>query len=282
VTQSGSIGATNGSRGLSRFRRATAIIVRRPLIIPSGGQWLGPRPRVRLIALLAARDEMQQLPAWLRNVGPQVDGVVALDDGSSDGTGEWLSAQHEVLEVVRVPAGRPQWDEVANHRALVAAAHRHAADWAICIDADERLERKFRARAETVIGRGRLLGLTAYLVRLRELWGRPDRYRIDGIWGRKAVARLFRLRPDHLFDERPLHARKTPAQARHLGRHLPLADLELYHLGVLTPERRRARREKYERIDPRARWQPGTGYAYLTDDADLRVRRVRARRSYVE
>ena len=225
---------------------------------------------------------MRQLPAWLRNVAPQVDGVIALDDGSRDGTGEWLASRAEVLEVVRVPAARPRWDEVGNHRALVTAALRHDAEWVICVDADERLERDFRVRAEIVIGRGRLLGLTAYQVRVRELWDRADRYRADGIWGRKAVARLFRVRADHGFDERPLHARKTPVQARHIGRYLPLADLELYHLGVLTPERRRARREKYERIDPEARWQPGIGYAYLTDDRDLQVRRVPAPRSYDE
>lgn len=252
------------------------------LVVPSGGSWLAQGRRVRLLALLAARNEMAQLPAWLRNVAPQVDGIVAVDDGSRDGTGDWLVSRPAVLEVVRISSERPAWDEVANHRALVAAARRHGAEWVICVDADERLERDFRARAETVIGRGRLLGLSAYQVRLRELWDRPDRYRVDGVWGRKAVARLFRVRHGHVFDARPLHAQKAPLQARRIGRYLPLADLELYHLGVLTPERRRARREKYERADPGARWQPAIGYGYLTDENGLRVRRIAKRRGYVE
>jgi hypothetical protein len=282
MTRSGSSGPDNGSRALHRrIGRAVVSIPHRALIMPSGGSRSAPRRRVHLLALLAARDEMDQMPAWLRNIGPQVDGIVALDDGSRDGTGDWLSSRSEVLEVVRNPAGRPEWDEIANHRALVAAACRHDAEWVLCVDADERLERDFRTRAERVISRGRLLGLSAYHVRLRELWDRPDHYRVDGVWGRKSVARLFRLRPDHEFDERRLHAQKTPLQGR-IGPYLPLADLELYHLGMLTPERRRARRRKYERADPGARWQPDVGYAYLTDERGLRLRRVPARRSYVE
>ena len=100
-----------------------------------------------------------------------------------------------MLEVLRVPGDRPAWDEVGNYRRLVEAALRHGATWAVSIDADERVERDFRRRAERVIARGRWLGLSAYAVRLRELWDAPDQYRSDGVWGRKGPARLFRLRP---------------------------------------------------------------------------------------
>jgi Glycosyl transferase family 2 len=282
VTRSGSSGLWVGAQQWQRrIGRAVAAAPHRVLVVPSGGTVRGSTRRVRMLALLAARDEMEQLPAWLRNIAPHVDGIVALDDGSRDGTGDWLSSQPEVLEVVRNPVGRPAWDEIANHRALVEAAGRHDADWVVCVDADERVERNFRSRAERVIARGRLLGLSAYHVRLRELWDRADHYRVDGLWGRKSVARLFRLRTDHEFDERPLHSQKTPRQGR-IGPYLPLADLELYHLAMLTPERREARRRKYELADPDARWQPDLGYAYLTDERGVRLRRVPATRSYAE
>jgi glycosyltransferase involved in cell wall biosynthesis len=251
-----------------------------PSTVRSGG--LGPaRRRVRLLALLAARDEMRYLAGYLANVAPQVDGIIALDDGSSDGSAEFLESSNAVLELLRVPRDRPDWDERGNHAALLAAAGRHGAEWVVCVDADERLERGFRRRAERVIRRGRRFGYRAYALRLRELWGSADRFRVDGVWGRKAVARLFALHEDHELDSQPLHGQKAPLQARVDG-HFPHADLEIYHLRMLRPEDRLARRQRYERLDPEARWQPGIGYAYLTDESGLRLKPVRAGRQFVE
>jgi hypothetical protein len=65
---------------------------------------------------------MRFLPGFVRNVGPQVDGIVALDDGSTDGTGDYLASRPEVIELIRVPPERPAWDEPGNHRRLVESA----------------------------------------------------------------------------------------------------------------------------------------------------------------
>lgn len=242
--------------------------------IPSWGLRSSPR-RVRLFALLAVRDGMRHLPGYLANVAPQVDGIVALDDGSRDGSGEFLEGRPEVVELMRNSPDRLRWDEVANHRQLVSTALRHGGDWAICLDHDERLERDFRARAERVIARGSQVGSEAFGVRVRELWDTRDRFRADGIWGQKTKASLFRLRADHEFDPRPLHAHKAPLQERPFRR----ADLLVYHLGMLTAADREARRARYEHVDPEARWQ-AVGYAYLTDETGLRLRRVPARRAF--
>ncbi|MDB4882377.1 MAG: hypothetical protein JWL95_1143 [Gemmatimonadetes bacterium] len=249
-------------------------------MIPSWGLPGAAPRRIRLIALVAVRDGMRHLPGFLRNVAPQVDGIIALDDGSSDGSAELLDRHASVIELLRGPRERPAWDEVGNHRTLVAAALRHRAEWILCVDADERLERDFRTRAERVIARGRLFGYSAFAVRMRELWDDPGQYRVDGIWGRKMVARLFRAREDHDFDPATLHGSKAPMQARHRGR-FPTSDLTVYHLGMLRPEDRTARRRRYELGDPERRWQP-IGYEYLTDLRGLRLRRVAARRSFTD
>jgi hypothetical protein len=257
------------------------MIPRAPALrIPSAGR-RPARRRVRLLALLACRDEMRFLPGWLRNVRPHVDGIVALDDGSVDGSAELLAGSEGVLEVIQEPRWR-DWDEVANHRRLVAAALAHRPDWFLSIDADERVEREFRDRAERVIRRGGVLGLDAYAIRLRELWDGRDRYRGDGIWGRKAVVRLYRARADHAFDPRPWHGRKAPLQSRTpLGRY-PLADLQLYHVRMISADDRLARRRRYEALDPESRWQPGIGYAYLTDETGVRLRSVAPGRDFVD
>jgi len=233
-----------------------------------------------MLALLAVRDGMRYLPGFLRNVGPQVDGIIALDDGSSDESPNLLAANKSVIELIQIPSDRPLWDEVGNHRLLVAAALRHQADWVICIDADERLEKEFRIRAERVIARGNLLGLSAYALHLRELWDQTGQYRADGIWGRKAVARLFRARPDHEFDTAQLHSSKAPQQGRRWGR-FPRADLNIYHLSMLHPEDRAARRQRYELADPDRKWQK-IGYEYLTDLRNLELKPVPHQRIFNE
>jgi hypothetical protein len=170
---------------------------------------------------------------------------------------------------------------VGNFRRLQAAALRHGAQWIVALDADERLERCFRARAERVIRRCRRLGLAAVTMRMRELWGAPDTYRCDGPWGRKRVPRLFAARADHRFDLRPLHAVKAPLQARVIG-DFAAADLEIYHLRTLDRAEREARRDRYQALDPEAYWQPGLGYDYLADEGGLKLRRVSARRRFLE
>ena len=260
------------------IRRLRRVLVRAQ--VPSGPPSLPFARPVRLLALLAIRNHVHYLPGFFANVAPHVDGIIALDDGSTDGTAELLARHPSVLEVIRNPTDRSNWDEVGNHRQLLAAALRHRAEWLLSVDADERLERDFRRRCERVIRRGRLLGYTAYGVRIRELWDTPNQYRVDGVWGEKTAARLYEMRADHKLDTRALHASKAPRQGRIDGRY-PIADLDVYHLAMLTPEKREARRQRYELLDPTARWQQKIGYAYLTDATGLMLRTVDPRRGFV-
>jgi glycosyltransferase involved in cell wall biosynthesis len=240
-----------------------------------------PARRVRLLALVSVRNEADRLPSFLADLARHVDGIVALDDGSTDGSDAILAAHASVVELVRVPADRPAWDDLGNHRRLVGAAVAHGAEWIVSIDADERLERGFRSRAERVIARGARLGYTAYAVRFRELWDDAAHVRVDGVWGAKAQPRLFRARADHAFSQRPVHGAKAPLQSMWRGGRLPVADLFIYHLGMIDPADRIARRARYEALDPTGVWQPGLGYAYLTDERGLRRRRVPRRRGFV-
>jgi hypothetical protein len=263
---------------LGRFLRRR--VLGRVLMIPSGGAPLKSWS-VRILALLAVRNEMAYLPGFFANVSPHVDGIVALDDGSTDGSGPFLRSQPSVLDVLQVPVSRPDWDEVGNFQKLHLAALRHGAQWIVALDADERVERDFRERAERVIRRGRRFGLAAFSLKLREIWDAPDVFRCDGEWGLKRVPRLFAALPDHRFDQRPHHAVKAPLQARRGGHFFP-ADLELYHLRTLRRADRETRRERYKALDPEAIWQPGIGYDYLTDERGLRLRRISVRRGYLK
>ena len=233
----------------------------------------------RVLALLQCRDEMRFLPGYLENVGAQVDGIIALDDGSVDGSAELLAAHPAVLELLRnPPRAAREWDEPRNRRRLIETAMRHAPDWLVAVDADERLERGFRVRARREIARAACVGHLAYWVTLRELWNGPDTYRVDGIWGNKRRARFFKARPDAALDERALHGQWAPADSFREGTS-PMADVVIYHLRMIDPRDRAERQTRYQRLDPERRWQ-AIGYEYLTDETGLRLSRVSRRRRY--
>ncbi|MDI6773268.1 MAG: glycosyltransferase [bacterium] len=251
---------------------ALLSVARRP---QDGVSRRGPR----ILALLQFHNEMQYLPGYFRNVAPQVDGIIALDDGSTDGSGEFVARQPAVLCLIRIPPSGPHvWDEPRNRRLLVEGAREHDPDWLIAIDADERLERRFRERAIAEIARAEQAGYLAFAVRFRELWGSPDTYRVDGIWGRKAQARFFRARLDHEFDTRPLHSHWAPLNSKQAERY-PTADLVIYHLRMIEQGDRLARRDRYMQRDPHNQWQR-VGYEYLTEEEGLRLERLPAGREY--
>ena len=233
-----------------------------------------------LIALLQARDEERFLPGWLANVERCVDGIVALDDGSSDRTAEILAAHPKVVELRQKPVGQP-WDEHANQVELVKAGRELGADWLLCLDADERLENRFVERAPELLAEADRDGIDVFRFHLRELWDDPHHYRADGIWGKKMLCRLFRNRPgDRRFDPRRLHRFWMPlelvAELEAVSRH---TELNIYHLRMIRPEDRTRRAARYLALDPDALYQP-QGYNYLLDESNLALERIPPERAF--
>ena len=234
-----------------------------------------------IIALLQARNEERFLPGWLANIAPAVDGIVALDDGSTDATANLLHTHPKVIELLHKPAGGV-WDERGNQVALVKAGRRYGATWFLAIDADERLEQRLAGELPKLLDDAEARQVEAFSLQLRELWNDRRHYRIDGMWKGKARFRLFRNRDHHKrFDPRPLHRHWMPleiaANLSRVGAHLPY---NLYHLRMIRPEDRAARRQRYLELDPDGRYQP-QGYDYLVDEAGMELARVAPDRDFL-
>lgn len=235
-----------------------------------------------VIALLQARNEQRFLPGWLQNVSPCVDGIIALDDGSTDATAALLRGHPKVIELLSNPPGKP-WDERANQMALIQAGRRHGAVWFLCIDADERLERAVAGRIAGLLREADADGIHIYSFQYRELWGDRRHYRSDGDWNTAARYNLFRNDPSHRrFDPRPLHRYWFPfelaANLETCGRH---TELNLYHLRMIAACDRTARMERYETMDPNGLYEPKRGYRYMTDESGLQRAEVPLERDFL-
>lgn len=231
--------------------------------------------RTGLTLLICFHNEKHQLKDFFNNVLPQVDGVIGLDDASTDGSAEIFTAQPKVISLVRKGGTQPhEWDEPENKRLLIQEGLTHVPNsWVLVLDADERLGRHFRRQIQVAINLAERYGFTALSLRLGELWDNPNQYRVDGIWGRKRRVRLFKLTPDYQLDTGAFHTSWHSA-ALDPKKDIAAVNTYFYHLGMLTAEQRQQRREKYQRLDPTQRWQK-IGYDYLTDIRGLRLKAIK-------
>lgn len=233
-----------------------------------------------IVALVSFFNEERYLPGWFENLRGRVDAVVALDDGSTDGSAAIAASQPETVRLLRVaPEAKRGWDEPTNRRLLVRAGQEVGADWFLTIDADERVEDRFFDDLDAVTAWADREDVVACSFRLRELWDSPLTYRVDGVWGDKTKAAFFRnLGEDHHFDDAAWHGEWVPMQVWQTPRCRTIP-YDLYHLKMIDPPDRLARRRRYEELDPHGDFQP-VGYRYLTDERGLRLERVSEKHRY--
>lgn len=234
-----------------------------------------------LLLLTQFHNEKDELPGFIRNVSPHVDSMIGLDDGSTDGSASLFSASSKPVRLIQKSVETPHvWNEPENKRLLINAAKEHLPCWVLVMDADERLEKNFRKRANLAIHLAIRYGFSAISLKLGELWNDRDVMRADGIWGRKERVRLFRLEPDHQVPEGQLHAAWHSVKQSGWTK-TAKADLWFYHLGMLTPEIREERKNRYKTLDPESKYQ-AIGYDYLTDETGIKLRRIKPWRRYVD
>lgn len=248
---------------------------------PTGLEMRQAMSSPRIMALMQVRNESRCLKGCLDHLRGCVDGLIALDDGSTDGTGDILRGEKMLTELLSNPASADhQWRERENQVRLLYCARQHRAEWVLVCDADERYEEAFLKNLRGIVHSLSLSGLPAFSFMLRELWETPRQFRVDGIWGRKSQIRLFRLPPSIKFGSgTDLHGGWCPDEIRQAGQ-IVQTGYHLYHVGSLRIEDRVARRDRYKRLDPDNRFQ-SIGYDYLAEEGpDARFRQIPADRAY--
>lgn len=207
-------------------------------------------PPSSIVCLLPVRNGEADLPGFFASVARFADAVVALDDGSTDGTRQSLDA-HPLVKVVLDNPQRSTyagWDDAANRNRLLEAAAQLEPTWIMSLDADERIPADDAAVLRTFAETDAIPGL-AYGFKVHRMWRDETRFDRSGLW----VYRLFAFQPGQRFPDQRLHFTPIPTDIPRERR--VRTTIRIQHLAGATEERRRARFEKYRQSDPNNEFQ---------------------------
>jgi glycosyltransferase involved in cell wall biosynthesis len=224
-----------------------------------------------LLCLVPVRNAESDLPGFLNSAARCCDGVLALDDGSTDATYDILAASPLVRQILRNPRREDyrQWDDAENRNRLLEAAAAFNPEWIISLDADERLDAVDAGSLRSFLETDALPG---FAYGFRHV---PMRNDLEHFWPKyQWVYRLFSYEPGQRFPNQKLHFVPVPTSIPR--RHWLKTTLRIQHLGSLTPDRRLARFEKYLEADPDRTYQASYGHL-LHSPADEDVRRWQSR-----
>ena len=205
-----------------------------------------------LVCLLPARDCAELLGGWFESVERFADAVVALDDGSTDGTRSILQSHPLVRRLLVNPprTGYAGWDDAANRAQLLAAAAELSPRWIVSLDADERIPPDESAALVAFL-RSDADPRDAYLMRVYRMVEDLEHFDPDGYYW---AGRLFHFEPGQRFPRERLHLVPLPTSIpRDRWR---FTTLRVQHLAGMTAEKRQARYEKFREADPDCRYQP--------------------------
>lgn len=192
---------------------------------------------MRIVALLVFRDEEPFLPYVLASLGSLVDGVVAVDDRSTDGGPDLLRAAGAT--VVAAPDGSTFGQR---RQALLEAGRRAGGTHFVVVDADEVFGATFsRAGRPTVeaLQPGQVVALP-----FRTLWKGTTRYRV----GREydlPLACIFADDGAVSYRDSVIHESRLPEGLDFERRVLPPSEGSMVHLQFAAWERAQVKQAWY-------------------------------------
>lgn len=221
---------------------------------------------MRLVTCIREKNSLRYLPRLIAQVRSISDLVIILDDHSTDGSYEWLTAlsrQVDNLLVIRQPDntfnGGRDWN------ILYQQAGKHNPEWIFCPDSDELLEEPeaFHVR-ELIEASGK--DIRGWAFPFYYLWNDERHYRNQGKYHNTKTIRLFRYEPNMRPPDRISHTYGTPDDIDR--RLIRVAPVRMWHFGYMLPEDRKVKYNFYtdRDKDPLAAGSGGTDYNHIAEE----------------
>ncbi|HEY8391953.1 MAG TPA: glycosyltransferase family 2 protein [Capillibacterium sp.] len=218
-----------------------------------------------VLAMMVVRNEAgRYLQPVLNRLSSCVDGIVVLDDASTDRTPELCLAHVKVIRFERLTTPLFAQDEARLRQRLWEMTVELDPAWILALDADELLEIEITRvlPALCVQNRYELVTFPVY-----HFWGDLRHYRVDAWWHpeRARTACLYRYQKNRTYRWAPrlLHCGRFPQEAYRSPR--LDSTVRLLHLGYANPGEHQAKYRRYLDLDPQGRFCPLSHYRSILD-----------------
>ncbi len=221
--------------------------------VPARGTTLWEKEKSPLqcdfLALIPVWNKEGHLAATLDSLEGIVNGVLVLDDGSTDNSVA-IAKKHPLVRAVlkKKRKSLSEWHDAYNRHELYMAAAKYSPEWVICVDADEELDPRFRLYVDSL--KNNYPHLKGYAFQVVDLDGEETVRQRFG-------HRMYRYREGYSFDMRRLHCRLIPLEIT--PEEMGLVNLAIYH--EANAQERHKRYEKYLAADKQHRYQ--SSYEHL-------------------
>lgn len=203
------------------------------------------------VGALRIRNECAWIAEVLESLLPLCQRVVVFDDHSIDGTPD-ICRKYPQVDVY--DSEFQGLDESRDKTFLLKKVIATKADYVVHIDGDEVLERTGPRRLRSAVA----VHPEASVFRLKVayLWDSPRQIRIDGLYANFTRPSMFRLRGErvdrlHFATTAAggnLHCSNFPVGLK--GHWVDLPQIRLKHYGYMEEQKRRAKYEYYNMVDP--------------------------------
>ena len=231
---------------LVRFRLTSKLNCKK--FRKGGGRQLPPQTNMTIYALMVARNEEHRfLKPILEKLSTQVDKIIFLDDCSSDNTpkiAEQYATVYQTTENLFVKdegkLRQQSWDCLSQHA--------KPGDWVVAIDADEIIE---CVNGKSLKEELKMSPFDVVCVRRVELWDQFN-IRVDKLWGPQFTQRIYRYALGGSFAQKALACGSEPTyvmdwvQRRNYWLY---NSIRMVHLGYLRDEDKKAKYERYMKLD---------------------------------
>ena len=206
-----------------------------------------------VLSMVACNEEGRYLEEALRRHREYIDAAVIIDDGSTDATADIIHKQLQGIPLYYIRNEQPKFvNEIELRRQQWHATAQLNPSWILNLDADEYFEDRFAHEVHRLLADP---SANTYCFRLYDFWN-EHQYREDEYWRAHFTYRPFLTRYaagfPYVWNEWKLHCGRFPRNVMDM---MPtLSPLRLKHWGWARESDRRLKAERYERLDPGARY----------------------------
>lgn len=216
----------------------------------------------RIIAISRIKDSILTASEFLYRLSQLVDGVVIVDNGSTDGTEQVYQYFSDFVLDIRHTEG---FDEGRDRQLCLEAARAFNPDWILYLDSDELIEYGVtRRQLEALVERS---DCDLYRMRLFHFWNSKSHHRFDGRFIPYTLhyqPRLCRNVPEAFFGGAKIHSGFfqgiAPARTR-------TTSIRVMHFGYIFERQISGKHALYTRIDT----STGRTYDHIVQP-DVRLR----------